>query len=53
MARLSELNRPALPVHDSLMVPKKAFGIAETLLKKYWREVLNVNFDPVLKVEKP
>jgi len=53
MARLSELNIPALPVHDSLMVPKKDIGIAERLLKKYWREVLNVNFDPVLKVEKP
>ncbi len=53
MARLSEVNVPALPVHDSLMVPKKDFGIAEKLLKNYWREVLNVNFDPVLKVEKP
>jgi len=51
--RLSELNMPALPIHDSLMVPKKEFGVAETLLKKYWREVLDVNFDPVTTINYP
>lgn len=53
MARLAELKIPALPIHDSLMVPRINFGVAEVLLKKNWRETLNVEFDPVVKIEKP
>jgi hypothetical protein len=53
MARLAELKIPALPIHDSLMVPKKDYGSAEILLKKYWRETLNVEFDPVVTIDKP
>jgi len=51
MVRLAELKIPALPIHYSLMVPKKHSAVAEILLKKNWRETLDVNFDPVIKID--
>jgi hypothetical protein len=53
IARLAELKIPALPIHDSLMVQKKNYRVAEILLKKNWREVLGVDFDPVVTIDTP
>lgn len=52
MARLAELKLPSIPIHDCLMVQREDCGVAETLLKRFWKEVLNVNFEPVTTVEK-
>lgn len=53
MARLAELKIPALPMHDCLIVPKSNFAVAEILLKRNWRETLNVDFDPVVTIDRP
>lgn len=53
MARLAELQIPALPIHDSLMVPRRDYGVAEVLLKRNWRETLGVDFDPVVTIDRP
>ncbi len=52
MARLAELKMPSIPIHDCLMVQRENYGVAEILLKRYWREVMNVDFEPVVKIKK-
>lgn len=53
MDRLAYHNLPAIPVHDCLLVQKDNFGVAEILLKRTWKEVMNVDFEPEIEIKMP
>ena len=53
MDRLAHHNLPAIPIHDCLLVQKENFGVAEILLKRIWKEVMNVDFEPDVEIKMP
>lgn len=52
MAKLTEYSLPAIPIHDCLLVQKNNYHVAELLLKRTWKQVMNVEFEPVIAVKR-